>query len=54
MPKIEFYTDTQGEWRWRIVAENGEIIGASSEGFASKRNASDNLDRLANALADLI
>lgn len=27
-----------GEWRWRLIARNGEII-ASGEGFTSKKDA---------------
>ncbi len=38
---IEFYKSRNG-WRWRVIARNGKIIGASSEGFISKRNAQDN------------
>lgn len=40
---VEFYTDQSREWRWRIKAENGEIVAASSESFASKVNAVNNL-----------
>ncbi len=40
---IEFYKDKAGKHRWRIIAENGRIIGASSQGFASKQMAQENL-----------
>lgn len=33
--KFEIYTDKKGEYRWRVTAANGEIVGASSEGFMS-------------------
>lgn len=26
------------EWRWRIKADNGRIIGASSEGYRNKQD----------------
>lgn len=37
--KWEFYKDNAGEWRWRKIASNGRIVGASSEGFSSRANA---------------
>lgn len=48
--KVEFYKDSQGEWRWNVKSANGEITGASSEGFATKQNASANLQLLAAQL----
>ena len=39
---LEFYQDKAGEWRWKLVATNGEIVGASSEGFSSKTAAVNN------------
>lgn len=27
------YQDTAGEWRWRLVATNGQIIAVSSEAY---------------------
>lgn len=34
---FERYRDSRGDWRWRLVAGNGEII-ANGEGYASKFN----------------
>ena len=31
--KWEFYRDKDGDWRWRRTAPNGEIVGASTEGY---------------------
>jgi len=54
MPKksasFDIYKDAAGEWRWRIVAANHEIIGASTEGFSSLREARENAKRLGYAL----
>lgn len=33
---FEIYTDTAGEYRWRLRALGGEIIATSGEGFKSK------------------
>ena len=35
MSKFEIYKDSQGEFRWRLRAANGEVI-ASGEGYTSK------------------
>lgn len=42
--QFSFYEDNAGEWRWRRTASNGEIVGASTEGYKNlhdcERNAS--------------
>jgi uncharacterized protein YegP (UPF0339 family) len=43
--KLEYYTDSKGEHRWRFTASNGEIIGAASEGYSSKQGAEANWER---------
>jgi uncharacterized protein YegP (UPF0339 family) len=43
--KWEFYTDGQGEHRWRRTASNGEGVGASSEGYSSKSDCEANAAR---------
>ena len=45
MDKWEFYTDSIGDWRWRRVASNGRIVGASSEGFSSRAACVENARR---------
>lgn len=35
---FQLFKDTIGEWRFRLVAENGEIV-ASSEGYKHKSDA---------------
>ncbi len=46
----ETYTDTAGEHRWRLTHENGEIVGASSEGFSSEAEANKNAWRVVSGL----
>lgn len=36
--KFEVFQDVSGAWRWRLVARNGEILGAS-ESYPLKRIA---------------
>jgi len=37
--QFELYRDAAGEWRWRLVVPNGNIIADSGEGYASKQGA---------------
>lgn len=37
--RFEVYEDTAGEWRWRLIHRNGNIIADGGEGYSSKRNA---------------
>jgi len=41
--KFEIYKDKRGEWRWTCTARNGEIVGASTEGYKNR------VDCVANA-----
>ena len=41
----EFYSDKKGEHRWRCTASNGNIIGASSEGYSAKASCEANAER---------
>ena len=43
--KIKFYKDNANEWRWRRVAPNGEIVGASTEGYKNKTDCQSNARR---------
>ncbi len=45
-----FYKDNAGEWRWRVTGGNGEIVGASSEGFFDEGGARKNIRALALAI----
>ena len=38
-PKLETYQDSRGEWRWRVIARNGNITADGSEGYAEARKA---------------
>lgn len=45
MDKWEFYKDTTGKWRWRRIAPNGKIVGASTEGYVNKSDCESNARR---------
>lgn len=48
--KTTYYKDRAGKHRWRITGKNGEIVGASSQGFASKQKAEENLELVWKAI----
>ncbi|MEM6945462.1 MAG: DUF1508 domain-containing protein [Pseudomonadota bacterium] len=43
--KWEFYKDKRGEMRWRRIASNGKVVGASTEGYSKKADAEKNAAR---------
>ena len=48
-PKFELYEDKAGEFRFRLKAKNGEIIG-TSEGYKAKASAENGIESVkANA-----
>ena len=50
MLTLDFYSDKGDKWRWRLTGASGEIIGASSQGFASRRLARRNASLLCTSL----
>jgi uncharacterized protein YegP (UPF0339 family) len=36
---FELYEDSTGEYRWRLVVANGNIIADSGEGYSSRQGA---------------
>ncbi|HPS31445.1 MAG TPA: DUF1508 domain-containing protein [bacterium] len=45
MDKWDFYKDNAGEWRWRRIASNGKIVGASSQGYVNRTDCVENARR---------
>ncbi len=43
--KWDVYTDNSGAWRWRRTATNGNIVGASTQGYVAKSDCEDNAKR---------
>ena len=48
--KFEIYKDKAGEFRFRIVATNGNVL-ASSEGYSAKASATTAIDRITSDAA---
>jgi uncharacterized protein YegP (UPF0339 family) len=36
--KFELYKDSKGEFRWRLIASNGQMIANGGEGYKSKES----------------
>ena len=51
--RIELYEDKAGEFRWRKVADNGEIT-ASSEGYTRKWDAREAAEREQNSYSEFL
>jgi uncharacterized protein YegP (UPF0339 family) len=34
--KVQVYQDEAGDYRWRLKAENGEVVADSAEGYRHK------------------
>ena len=43
--KLDIYQDKGGSWRWRRTASNGNIVGASTQGYKSKSDCEANAHR---------
>lgn len=31
--QVNYYKDENGEWRWRVISSNGNILGDSGESY---------------------
>ena len=48
---VVVYRDSQGEWRWRVRADNGEIVADSAEGYRNRADCLEMAGRLFAAAA---
>jgi len=49
---FQAYKDAAGEWRWRLVARNGETIADSAEGYRRKGACVRAVERLKAGIPD--
>ncbi|MDD5511224.1 MAG: YegP family protein [Dehalococcoidales bacterium] len=42
--KFELYKDAKGEFRWRLVASNGQTIANGGEGYKTKASAVNGIE----------
>jgi len=47
--RFKLYEDNLGQWRWKFVAKNGEVIAVSSESYAEKRDAKKSIQLVLDA-----
>ena len=43
---FEVYEDEGGEWRWRLVHENGNFLADSGEGYTARNDAEEAVNRV--------
>ena len=44
MAKFQMFKDKKGEYRWRLRADNNEIIADSGEGYVNKTDCEHGID----------
>ena len=49
--KFEVYQDNKGEYRWRVLATNGQTIGSSNEGYKAKADCEKAVDTVKKGAA---
>jgi uncharacterized protein len=42
--KFELYKDAKGEYRWRLLATNGQTIATGGEGYKTKESAKNGIE----------
>lgn len=52
MDEIKVYQDASGEYRWKRVAENGNEVADSGEGYTRKASAVEAAEREASGASD--
>ncbi|WP_435115246.1 DUF1508 domain-containing protein [Halolamina sp. C58] len=50
---FEIYRDGAGEWRWRLVHRNGNVLADGGEGYTRRRDARRAVDRVREGLDEL-
>ncbi len=42
--KFEVYKDSKGEFRWRLIASNGQTIATGGEGYKTKDSVKNGIE----------
>ena len=50
LPRFEIFKDTAGEWRFRLISQNGRIL-CQSEGYTRRTRAREGVNALCVAAA---
>jgi uncharacterized protein YegP (UPF0339 family) len=51
--KFEIYQDGSMEYRWRLKAANGKVLGTGGQGYKAKADAKHGVERIKNGAASL-
>ncbi|MDZ5812301.1 HVO_2922 family protein [Halorubrum sp. AD140] len=49
---FELFRDAAGEWRWRLIHENGDVLADSGEGYSSRSKARQGLESVRSNAAE--
>ena len=49
---FELFEDKAGQWRWRLVHDNGNTIADSGEGYSSKQKCEQGLESVKRNAAE--
>ncbi len=50
--KFVLFRDAKTEYRWRMVAANGNVVATSGEGYKNKKDCLSTLESIRKAAAD--
>lgn len=53
VPRVQIIQDKAGEWRWRLLAANGETLAVSSESYTRDEDAVRGWRATLHAVAEL-
>lgn len=51
MPVFKVYRDSQGEYRWKLLADNNQVIATSGEGYVAKSDCKHAIEIIQSAAA---
>jgi uncharacterized protein len=52
--KFELYKDAKAEYRWRLIASNGQNIATAGEGYKSKESAKEGIESVKKNAAEAL
>ncbi len=52
--KFEVYKDAKGEFRWRLVASNGQTIATGGEGYKAKASVLNGIESVKKNAPDAV
>jgi len=53
-PKFEIFNDVKKEYRFNLIAPNGEVIGSCTQGFKTLQSCNEEIDKVIEASDSII